>query len=733
MGAEESSLQRVVEDGVDQLRAGLTVLTRVALEPKDVPPIKARVDGCVAAFLSLPLPQQAEYKSRATGLEPEIDEVKALLLRADAKVPMGTFRRKIDTASLDADQLVSYARLLATKPFDGGPLQQRFELIVTRALSVEKPGRVLALRPLAERDAILDRILVGHVGDPARREEATKFFADAKARLSEFADAGQLFEANFDREARAFESELGDGLLDREVLSALVEFEVAFNARRLAIPASAHPMSLAPGPAGPSRRAPRRPPLLSRPAPPPVPGGVPADLASLIDESVAEVGDAAAAGEAAIELASEDSGDGTAPAKESSPAELAAVLFDEAEDRVRAIADLLDVGQALGVDASHLELVRSTLDLCKKNLDALGEPGSEGYERRLRTYEESVSVGEETALEIDALIDMRSTKEWFEEAPRSPELLQRYARLLGGARRLRDVQLDRLEFLVTRLLSTDAGNERKQMASRAEAAPILEYVLVERPHVEAHERASAVTFFRDATLQLATLHSLEEVFDGGFYLDVRGYKVALRDQLRDPDVLYAAIALNVAIHNRLEEMRELELRSRHSLHDMVGAEEEEVQKAFMKRTSLRANQRFEETRRYLEKYRENVDKGVAKRPPLGRRQVFRGIMAAVAVILAVVAWVLIDRDVNSVRAMSSSDLERLSPVLESGGISVGESRAFIGAVSSARWMLLSPEERHDAAESILSGLSRYQCHSAWITRDGRQAIQIEGGELVSVE
>jgi hypothetical protein len=262
----ESARQREVEDGVDQLRAGLAVLERVTLEPESLPAVKAEVDACVRELLSLPLPQQGPYKARVSELERAIDGAKDALLKADAKVPIGTFRRKIDTASLEREQLVAYARLLAKRPFDGGARQQRYELVVTRALSVEKPGQRLELRPAEEREALLDRILKGHVGDPARREEALKFFADARARLEGFGDAGAIFAADFDREIRAFESGLGDALLDREVLAALVEFEVAFHSRRLSIPASAHPMSLVPGAAaaaGPSRRPPRRPPVES--------------------------------------------------------------------------------------------------------------------------------------------------------------------------------------------------------------------------------------------------------------------------------------------------------------------------------------------------------------------------------------------------------------------------------------------------------------------------------------
>jgi len=746
-GSKQSNESRAsdAEAALDGLRVSIDILERVAIETDVMPPLKKRVDACMREFLTLPLPQQPAFEGAIAALERSLEEVGHAVHEADLAVPFGTFRRKLDPGSFQPMQLAAYARTMATSPFGGGPRQERFLLAVTHALAAMTPGHRLEARPSTEIEAALDVVLEGLVGDPSKRSDTLAILEGASAKLTTFQSADQMFEANFDRDVKRFKKGLGEALLDREILKALVRFEIAFQGQQLAIPASNHRMSIPPGAGG-------KPPLLSasrpnlmaavaaslRPPPPPPPkertdtGGLSALLNEALDEA-GSTGEDPLGGSIAVP---------SAPELVSEFGELAGELEPDAEegeeegpdeDQIAAISDLLDILKELGAEADHVKVVEQAVAACTGGFEGLGKLDSKGYAERLSAYEEALGVGEETALDVDAAISMNAFRSWYDRTPRPQEVLLRYASLLGGARRLKDVQRDRLEFVVTRLISKKVDDERLAMSPRAEAAPILDYVIRRRPAIKDHERSDAVMFFRDASLQLTNLHSLDDVFKGGFYLDVRGYKVALRDQLLDPDVLYAAVALNAAIHNRIEEMRELEARSKNSLHGMLGKDDEEVRKVFMKRASLRTDERFEETRRYLEKYRQNVEKGTT-RTKMSRRTMNRLLLSGGIGATGLGALKLILREINTVRALSATELERLSPILESGGFSEGESESvFMGQVASEAWLALSAEERSSAAEELRDALRRRTVRAAWITRGENQAIHIANSVVVSVE
>jgi len=718
-----------------ELRASLKILTRIAIDAEVVAPLEKALDECEARFVALPVPDQPAFADQLEEIERAAEAVGEALLEADLDTPIGTFRRKLEPRTLGARELAAYARTMTRSPFEGGPRQQRFEIAVTHALFDETPERKLRPRPKDEENELLDFILRDLVGDPSKRDEAVANLEEARGQLEKFQDAQQMFASNFDRDMNAFKARLGEGVLDRETLRALALYDAAFHDRALDLPASSHAMSLRPASFGAS---PPSVPTKPSPLSPGLPSMRPRALANMIEETIDFDDSIPGAKRVSVsDLAKSD--DAKEPDSEpSEPAEAQSADDDpeeiiDAEDRAAAIADVLSIVRELGVQPEHVDLVERTLAVCRQSFEALGEPGSEGYDDRVARHEESLSVSEETILNVDATVTMNDFRSWYERAPRPRELCLRYTRLVCKSRLAREAQKDRFEFLATRLLTKKTQEGRLEMLPRSVAAPVLEYILPVLAEIADHERSGAVMFFRDASLQLSSLHSLDDIFKGGFYLDVRGYKVALRDQLLDADILYAAVALNAAIFNRIEEMRELEARSKQSLVDMLGKEEEEVRKVFLRRASIAADERFEETRRFLGKYRENVEKRSVTRT-VNRRFMGRLLLAAGIVGLGMVAAKLIFRSLNEISQMSESELERLSPVLESGGFSHGEhERTFIGRVESGRWMLLAPEERRAAAEELRARMARHDVRSAWITREGHQAIHIANGMVVSVE
>jgi hypothetical protein len=72
-----------------------------------------------------------------------------------------------------------------------------------------------------------------------------------------------------------------------------------------------------------------------------------------------------------------------------------------------------------------------------------------------------------------------------------------------------------------------------------------------------------VNYLREALAKLETFAEPEGFFESGFFLDVHGYKVSMRDQLLNADFLYLSAAINARLHNLLEGW----ISDREQLHD----------------------------------------------------------------------------------------------------------------------------------------------------------------------
>jgi hypothetical protein len=662
------ALQEAIEARLEQLRAALEILRRVAIDPSVVPPIEKMVADATGRYLLLPDPDDRGFAAAAAALEGECRRAHRAVLEADLTVPVGTFKRTLEPGTLEPRTLAAYARLVASSPLEDRERRQRFEFAVTHALCERRPDHRLTLRPATEREPLLRVIAEGASVPPERRQEIGAFLRDARERLGGFADTAEMFDDGFDLEVRRWRDSLGPGLKDPAVLEEIVEFEVAFRDKALSIPASDHPMSQPP-PAG--SKAPPAPPAFSSPE-------------------------------------------------------------EDARDRVQAVADVLAMARELITSSQQLALIREALELCQGRLEALGEVESEGYLDRLGELEEGLARAELTAHRVESAIDMIVFRDWVERTGPEEARLRRHARFLTR-HVLADVQRDRFEFLATRLLGTQDDEGRARMMSRDAAAPILEAILAERTNVARHRIADAVLFFRDATLQLATLTSLDDVFQGGFYLDVRGYKVAIGQDLLHPDLLYAVVAFNVAVQRRLEEMRLDETRSRRSLYKLIGESKGEIREAFGEEGATE-DDRFEEARRYLQRHRKNLEVE-GERPRDDFKVIGRGVFALLLLALFIAGvGSLFFRDENHIVQMSPEELEWLCPALEEGGVSRGSDEpTFIGRVSTERWMVLRPEEREENARLVLERLEAQGVRAAWITRGRHPVINIANGAIVSVD
>lgn len=209
-------------------------------------------------------------------------------------------------------------------------------------------------------------------------------------------------------------------------------------------------------------------------------------------------------------------------------------------------------------------LVPGTPEL--EELDALAKATEAGFNAlvlvdgakqatALAQLESSVQQLEKKLEEIDAKIPMGWFREHFDASQMSSVALADYATLLGRHVGDESSRLDRIQFLLTRLMSFFISPEDDSPLRRrlllAEALP--------PPTLPAAARAAVVTVCREATRRLRTFVTLKDLIGSGFFADVRGYKLSLRrQQLLEPDVMAAVIELNEATSATLDRLAEVE-------------------------------------------------------------------------------------------------------------------------------------------------------------------------------
>jgi hypothetical protein len=248
-------------------------------------------------------------------------------------------------------------------------------------------------------------------------------------------------------------------------------------------------------------------------------------------------------------------------------------------------------------------------------------------------------------------------------------------------------------------------------------------------------RHEAIAFFRDAQHRVGELASIDAIFDSGFYTDIEGYKIALRDDYFDPEVLHAAAGLNIALGAALKGL----LGDDASQEKLLAARFEEarakVRAVF--REELASFQRGLTTR--TRQQRPSIDPAtiLRKEPAAARAQPSRSLRRAIATLLIVAGlfagadllrrnWRVSDRNMSPVAAAS---LAQLHPALMSGSYG-GEShaRVFTGKVDPDRWKSMSHTERRELLLRLWGNFDA-DVRSALIYRDDVLAGHIVDGNV----
>ena len=331
---------------------------------------------------------------------------------------------------------------------------------------------------------------------------------------------------------------------------------------------------------------------------------------------------------------------------------------------------------------------------------------------------------EELVLQIDARIPASSIR--VMPLP-DAEQAARYAGLLAHHAEGSLPRMDRVDILVTRLCASESTEGRRSVRPRADLDQVLK--LAGTPC--SADSSRAIAFFAAASQRLPTLGSLNDVFEGGLYLDTRGYKVSLKQQRLDPDVLYAAAAFNLAFESRLDELQHAAGMSDSDLAGRLRAAEQQIDMLF----GEPAGRALEEAPAGVpsSQDRQRTDPIPLPRARRPWRNLLRGVGIAVALAGSVFLY-LRDRGSSRLVPLPAKELARLSPLLESGSLAGGADSFLVGRIPSSRWMLMSRSERKSVASELRNRLMRRKITAAVVFRDDNVlAIQIEQGRVLAVE
>jgi hypothetical protein len=320
------------------------------------------------------------------------------------------------------------------------------------------------------------------------------------------------------------------------------------------------------------------------------------------------------------------------------------------------------------------------------------------------------------------------------------ELLCSYARMLtwdsfdDGDRR------DRFELVVSRAVLKQ-GEPPFTMPSREEAKRVLDQIVPTASTVPAAAREDAVAELEKARQNLQSFKNLDELLDQGHYLDVRGYKISLRDRLLDEDILYAVVHWNGSFLDRIRDLTFAQSRPEYEVDSLLRRQADEIDEIFSvssvdKETAKARMHAVKETVRMSmpEVQRENT-----KRVAVQSRETRRMFTMAFGVLGLIFAIGLIAvyamRERNDVVELKLPQLAAISSVLSKGAISNGTGAPVFSGEVNDEWAVMGDTEKTNVAAHIRDALGArpVPVRDALITDGTKQVIQISNGRVRMVE
>lgn len=382
---------------------------------------------------------------------------------------------------------------------------------------------------------------------------------------------------------------------------------------------------------------------------------------------------------------------------------------------------------------------------------------------------------EDKLLALDEYVPQDKFRARITKEKHAPKLILRYARLLACRRFNVGYRRDRFEHLIGELLTAHASDGRLRLLPREKARPVVLQILTGVPAGTGEaDRDAAVAYLQESLERLASIATEDEFFDSGFFLDVHGYKISMRDQATSPEFLYLSIALDVEIHNRIEawiagiegSQKANQLSQGGSPREVVlaklRAQEQAVQAVFSgyRHPKERATQSLgaKPPTPDAKDAKDTAKKDAAKREAAKReatqkkarkamsgadalREVMRQqtLRLATVVGLALVAGGslllstgVVEVSTSSDRMITEAERTTLSPVIEYAAL-VDGGKSLRGRVLERAWQPLNAREREHAAEQLRKNMATLGISHAELLAYKTPAIRIENGIITLID
>lgn len=402
----------------------------------------------------------------------------------------------------------------------------------------------------------------------------------------------------------------------------------------------------------------------------------------------------------------------------------------------RAAVRVLNLVTKLLPDTDEGDDMRDRADALEKLFNSTVTLQGPALDEATRQLESEVLTLEKELDEFDRRIPMSYFREHFDASQASSVALADYASLLGRYAGDSPLRLDRIQFLLTRVISfflaPEESTPERRRSLLAEALPPVT--------TDETTRRTAVTFLQDAARRVNGFKYLRDLTNSGFFVDIGGYKVALRQKLLDPDIMAAAIELNEAINDNLRRLAQADLPTDKELEEHFTDVEKHIKSIFSQlRHDETAIQKDFEAWLVSRKRRRKGPRAPSTKVSFGGRQKPAAsrtrtiIMGGITVVLALVLWLRSPPD-GGLQPMPTPEVEKFSPVLAEAGVApAGKPVVLIGQVDKAKWALLSLDDRRKEAQALARQLTNRGLRSATVMMESQVVIQVEGGELLLVQ
>jgi hypothetical protein len=335
----------------------------------------------------------------------------------------------------------------------------------------------------------------------------------------------------------------------------------------------------------------------------------------------------------------------------------------------------------------------------------------------------TIARNENILFGIDAAMPMSWFRERFArigdkrvEEELTADVLSRTAGFL--ARRARDdARIDRIEFIVTRLLTRELPDGRLVVLPPADCFSLLNDLAL-GISADGDTREKVVKYCLGAVERLHDATSIEALLTGGRYLELQGYKKALREKRLDTAVLYACVLASVAITNHLLRFAAVEGLSRRALLARVASTELSVEKILSVVEDVDAS------------------KGQVTFQTKAKLRDDPRVRLAAACAASVCAWIAFSPPGPSaeIEELTSERYSTISLTLQNASLSNDDTpRLLVGTVSPTKWSGLTPAERRRVAVTLVRGTRQEEALVGVFSVGPRIVAVVEDGELSWLE